>query len=177
MTATATDPRAARAESAGTPRIVVGVDGSEQSLHALRWAIERARLSGEVVEPVYIFDSAPPVDFSGYAGPIPMTSAEELAEAAATRLTQAVQRADDGAPGVVVKLQVVDDHSRSAALVREAAGAAMLVLGVHRRHWMDGAIGSTARACLKHAPCAVVVVPEPVHGFDHAGESENGHAT
>jgi len=142
------------------PRIVVGVDGSEQSLRALRWSLDRAQASGEAVEPVYVYNSVPPVDFSGFAGPIPaQTLPAELAAAASERLSEVVQRAVADPNGVVIEPRILDAQSAVAGLVKEAEGASMLVLGVHRRHWMDGAIGSTARACLKHAPCAVVVVP------------------
>lgn len=161
----------------GAPRIVVGVDGSGQSEHALRWAIDRARVSGETVEPVYVFNSVPPVDFSGFAGPIPVqTLPAELAAAANERLAGTVARAVADSDGVVIEPHVLDALSSVAALVKEAAGASMLVLGVHRRHWMDGAIGSTARACLKHAPCAVVVVPEPTPDSQHAEMLRRGYA-
>jgi nucleotide-binding universal stress UspA family protein len=36
-------------------RIVVGVDGSEQSKHALRWAIEQAGMTGAVVAAVGVW--------------------------------------------------------------------------------------------------------------------------
>lgn len=173
MTTTTTDHAAhTTAQPHGRPRIVVGVDGSEQSLHALRWAIERARVSGEHVEPVYVFNSVLPADFSGFGAPIPVptTSPEELAAAASARLTRSIDLAshDD----VLIEPTIVDSQSSVTALVKAAADASMLVLGVHRRHWMDGMIGSTARACLKHAPCAVVVVPAPAsHRDDDATEA------
>lgn len=145
--------------SDATPRIVVGVDGSEQSLNALRWASERARISGEQVEPVYVFNSVLPTDFSGFGGPIPVAvaSAEALAESATVRLAHSIDSVAH--EHVAFEPKIIDAPSPVAALVKEASGASMLVLGVHRRHWMDGTVGSTARACLKHAPCAVVVVP------------------
>ena len=145
------------------PRIVVGVDGSEESMHALRWALEQAQVSGEPVEPVYVFTSMLPVDFSGFAGPIavPLTSSEELATAAEERLADCLSAVAAEAAGVAIEPLTVDSQWPVSTLVDAAAGASMLVLGVHRRHWMDGAIGSTARACLKHAPCAVVIVPAP----------------
>jgi nucleotide-binding universal stress UspA family protein len=163
MTTTTTrSPAAETRHLDGAPRIVVGVDGSEQSLHALRWAVQRARVSGEVVEPVYVFTTVAPVDFSGFAGPLPVQpSPEELAAAADTRLADGVATVVEDRDQVAIEPRVLDAPSPVAALVKEATGASMLVLGVHRRHWMDGAIGSTARACLKHAPCPVVVVPAP----------------
>ena len=39
--------------------IVVGVDGSEQSVRALAWALDEARLRVSEVEVVYAFDHQP----------------------------------------------------------------------------------------------------------------------
>lgn len=171
MTNTTTNTSEARGlHSDSAPRIVVGVDGSKQSLDALRWATERARVSGEQVEPVYVFNSVLPADISGFGGSIPVVaaSADELAESAAVRLAHIVDVVAH--EQVDFEPRIIDASSPVAALVKEASGASMLVLGVHRRHWMDGRIGSTARACLKHAPCAVVVVPAPA---DDAGSDDD----
>lgn len=162
MTTTATLAQTHRTpRSVAAPRIVVGVDGSEQAQEALKWAIERARSSGEQVVPVYVFNSVPPAEFGGFGAPFigPMVSAEELTTAADAHLAASLAAVD--ADGVGIEPRTVDALSTVTGLVKAAEGASMLVLGVHRRHWMDGAIGSTARACLKHAPCAVVVVPAP----------------
>jgi nucleotide-binding universal stress UspA family protein len=163
---TATAQRVGNQVRDTTPRsrIVVGVDGSEQSVHALRWALDRARVSGELVEPVYVYSSIPPADVSGFglltvAG---LISDDDLAEVGRKLLVECVERtADaDATKGIAINPRLVESQTPVAALAEAAAGASMLVLGVHRRHWMDGAIGSTAKACLKHASCAVVVVPE-----------------
>lgn len=169
-TITRVTPSPSAAGGPAGPRIVVGVDGSEQSLQALRWAVRHARTSGEHVEAVYVFSSVLPTDFSGFAGPVaaPMTSAAELAAAASERLTECLAVVRPEAADVVIEPVTVDSRSTVSTLVEAAAGASMLVLGVHRRHWMDGAIGSTARACLKHAPCAVVVVPAPADDDESA---------
>lgn len=146
----------------GAPRIVVGVDGSEHSLHALRWAIERARATGERVQPVYVFDSMPPLDL-GFAGlaAAGRISTEVLSEAALVVVRNSLTLAEAEDSGVQIDPATVDAHSEAIALLSAASGASMLVLGQHRRHWLDGVIGSTVSACLRKAPCAVVVVPAP----------------
>jgi len=40
-------------------RIVVGVDGSRESMAALRWAGEEARYRGVRVETVFVFQNTP----------------------------------------------------------------------------------------------------------------------
>jgi hypothetical protein len=75
----------------------------------------------------------------------------------------------DATKGIAINPRLVESQTPVAALAEAAAGASMLVLGVHRRHWMDGTIGSTAKACLKHASCAVVVVPETAAEFSALG--------
>lgn len=64
----------ASALSAGglmTGRIVVGIDGSQQSGSALEWAAARARLGGEDLELINVYRLTPELDFYGVrASPI-----------------------------------------------------------------------------------------------------------
>jgi nucleotide-binding universal stress UspA family protein len=60
-----------------------------------------------------------------------------------------------------LRADVITDPNTVQALTERARGARMLVLGAHRHHLLDGVLGSTARACLRHATCPLVVVPMP----------------
>jgi nucleotide-binding universal stress UspA family protein len=51
-----------------TGRIVIGIDGSQQSRNALEWAVARARLGGQQLELVNAYSFTPAVDFYGYHG-------------------------------------------------------------------------------------------------------------
>jgi nucleotide-binding universal stress UspA family protein len=50
--------------------IVVGVDGSEGSRVAMRWAAEEARLRGARLQVVYVFEHSPSWQMYGYSAEI-----------------------------------------------------------------------------------------------------------
>ncbi|MGQ4413064.1 universal stress protein, partial [[Kitasatospora] papulosa] len=54
-------------ESTSSSRIVVGVDGSEPSKTALRWAVEQARVDGGAVDAVLAWES--PTSWYGLTPP------------------------------------------------------------------------------------------------------------
>ncbi|HYB47176.1 MAG TPA: universal stress protein, partial [Streptosporangiaceae bacterium] len=66
------------------PRIVVGIDGFEPSMAALRWAIHQARLTGAVVEAVTAWHI--PVG----TGWLPATDTPDYQEDAFNVLTEAI---------------------------------------------------------------------------------------
>jgi len=134
------------------PRIVVGVDGSEPSRQALRWAAEEAKLRGGSLEvvmawhiPAQLSSPALPmvdVDFEAIAG---QTLAEEIAT---------VLGPD---PGDVVR-RVVNGHA-ARVLIELSEGAALLVVGSRGHGDFTGMLlGSVSRHCTAHAHCPVVVV-------------------
>ena len=53
-------------------KIVVGVDGSESSNTALRWALGEARLRNVEVEVVHTWSLTPMVDPMGFASYVPV---------------------------------------------------------------------------------------------------------
>ena len=62
-------------------RIVVGIDGSEASRAALRWALDEARLRGASLEAVQAWHS-PGVEVTGYGGTaLPVFTFEDLEKA------------------------------------------------------------------------------------------------
>ncbi len=75
---------------------------------------------------------------------------------AADRLQADVAAALGPAPLVPLTVQVAEGLA-ARVLLDHAAGADLLVLGSATRCTPDG-IGPVARACLRHAPCPVVVV-------------------
>jgi nucleotide-binding universal stress UspA family protein len=139
-------------------KIVVGVDGSDVSKDALRWAVEDARARGaEVVAlhayevPVPALDAAPasPVDLPGLV-------AEALAGA-----QQFVTRVVDEVVGNSVTVDVapiaVEDEP-AKALVDASRDADLLVVGSHG-HGLSGLfLGSVSLECAQHAACPVVIV-------------------
>lgn len=135
-------------------RVVVGVDGSMASLAALRWAAREAGLRQARLHVVCALD--PGQVRAPYAGcerrrvPRP----DGLPTVA---LLRELLRAELGpSPVITVQAEVIDGLA-ARVLIDRAAGADLLVLGDPATSQFE-VIGPVARACLRHAPCPVVVV-------------------
>ncbi|MFK0113442.1 universal stress protein [Streptomyces sp. NPDC091217] len=145
------------AEEAGNS-IVVGVDGSEASLAALRWAAEQARAIHADVIAVHAWE---PIGdrFAPYApAPVRPTAAEQRAEAA-RMLATAVQKVSGPRNSRSIRA-VVAEGPPAQVLPARASGARLLVLG-RRAHAQRGlpALGTVGRACVRCATVPVVMVP------------------
>lgn len=138
--------------------VVVGVDGSESALDAVRWAAEEARRRDTRLRIVHALE----VPF-GY--PPGFVDARVLYDALAAQakewLEQARAVAEETAPGLAV--EVVDTQAGPVpALVGESDGAAVLALGSRGLGGFTGLlVGSTAVALVARATCPVVVVRGP----------------
>ena len=139
------------------PLVVVGVDGSPGSQHALDFALTEAGLRGASVRAVCTWDYPVAVG-SGFVVPF-----EDLESGAAAVLADSLARATEDAPAATppVSTTVRCGHA-SAVLVDEAKDAALLVVGSRGHGGFVGMlIGSISQGCVTHAPCPVVVVPAP----------------
>jgi nucleotide-binding universal stress UspA family protein len=133
------------------PRIVVGVDGSEGSKDALRWAARQAKLTGALLDVVMTWE-VPVVPYGVWAGYDASGEAKET-------LNETVQEVLGGAnPDDVV---VTAPEGRPAqTLLEEAKDADLLVVGCRGHGPFAGLLlGSVSQHCATHAPCPVVVVP------------------
>jgi nucleotide-binding universal stress UspA family protein len=134
-------------------RIVVGVDGSPSSVHALEWAIHQAELTGDVIDAVNAWhfpnDYGMPVgDLPDFAG----LGAEILDKAIAEARNATGQAAAEIHPHVV-------EGNPAQALLDLAKGADLLVVGSRGHGGFTGALlGSVSQHVVHHAPCPVVVV-------------------
>jgi nucleotide-binding universal stress UspA family protein len=143
----------------GADDVVVGVDGSEGSMAALRWAIDEAAVRGARLAVLYATMTTEPVLPEGF-GYIPED--ERGADDAGRRL---VDQMVDGALARTThrptEIERVAVHERAApALLTRAEGAGLLVVGSRGRGGFAGLLlGSVSQHCVHHAPCAVVVVP------------------
>ncbi len=133
--------------------IVVGVDGSDPSRRALRWAADQAKLTGAELKVVTTWEYPPRSDG---LRPIRRTSTPTRMPRKALRETvDAVLGAD---PAVVVHLKVTEGHP-AFVLTEAARGAALLVVGSRGHGAFAGMLlGSVSEYCAAHAPCPVVVV-------------------
>ena len=139
--------------------IVVGVDGSAASLAALRLAVREAKIRGVGVDAVRIW-SMPIIDGVAALGPavLPWT---ELADSARVALDRAITTAVGDEPEVAIRRFVVEG-SPAYRLVGMAADAPLIIVGSRGEGGFLGLLlGSTAQQVLHHAPCPVIVVPEP----------------
>jgi len=138
-------------------KIVVGIDGSEASKNALRWAVEDARVRGaEVIalhayeEPMPGADAAPvaPVDLPGLV--------TEFYEGALKFVTDVVNEVVGNAVTVDVAPIAVEEEP-AKALLDAARDADLLVVGSHG-HGVSGLLlGSVSLECAQHAACPVLI--------------------
>lgn len=137
--------------------IVVGVDGSEESLGALAFALEQARHYSADVHVVTAY--YPPRYWSLPVGmPIPI-SEQEIAKRVQEQTQSLVDDmlATDPAPP---KVDVtVLGGAAAKALVTAAEHADLLVVGHRGRGtFANSTLGSVALQCVLHAHCPVTVV-------------------
>ena len=136
--------------------IVAGVDGSEDSKEALRWALAEAALRGASVRAVHAWSM--PIAFGGPYMPPQPYDGPELREQAQASLDAAVDEVAGDVPPVVVE-RVVEQGTPADVLVRAAADAELLVVGSRGHGGFAGLLlGSVGQQCAQHAPCAVVIV-------------------
>ena len=143
--------------------IVVGVDGSEASGEALRWAAEEARLRSARVIAVHAWSFVPPQPIGDPgmlavpAGDLPGQLDAE-SDAARVTLDEAVGEVLGAEPGIEVERKLVEGDA-GEALVAESAGAELVVVGSHGRSGFRAALlGSVSRYVVDHSSCPVVVV-------------------
>ncbi len=131
--------------------VVVGVDGSEGSQRALRWAAEYARMSGAPLQAVMAWDLP-----TNYGMPANYDDVDFTKEAEA-RLEQTLAAVGDlGA----VQQRVEQGHP-AAVLVSASDHARLLVIGSHGHGaFAASLLGSVSHKCIHHAQCPVVVVRE-----------------
>ncbi|MFC5220306.1 universal stress protein [Streptomyces coerulescens] len=146
-------------QRAETGRIVVGVDGSDSSKRALRWAVRQAELTGGAVEAVTAWDIP---QFHGSLAWLPPSSSDEGALEARARqeLEAAVEDVVGSRPPVEVRT-AVRYGTPASVLLNAAHGASLLVVGSRGLGGFSGLLlGSVAQHCAQHAACPVVVFRE-----------------
>ena len=149
-------------------RIVAGVDGSNESAEALRWAVEEGRLRGAAVQAVYVYEPIPAWQVYGYADPVAGASVPPLAEG----IEQARAEAEEAAhrlvgemvaalpdTGVTVEPVVVGEGRPAQVLIEHSRDAEMLVVGTRGLGgFSELLLGSVSHQCANHAVCPVVIL-------------------
>jgi nucleotide-binding universal stress UspA family protein len=139
--------------------VLVGVDGSIGSRHALHWAVTEARRTGSAVEVVTAWH------WDGAEGAVlaatDASQQRDHAEAISAREVDAV--ITDLGSSTPIAREVVEGHP-VPVLVEASRRARLLVLGSHgygRFH--HAVLGSTSEDVVYRAHCPVVIVPMRQH--------------
>lgn len=132
-------------------RIVVGVDGSDQSLSALRRGVVMAERLGTSLAGVTVWEypqAWPGFDPGGWS---PEQDAHTIADDAAREVF-------GGTPPEWYS-SVIRMGSAARQLIAESEGAEMLIVGSRGRGGFTGLLlGSVSRSVVEHADCPVLVI-------------------
>ncbi|MFE5238834.1 MULTISPECIES: universal stress protein [unclassified Streptomyces] len=136
-------------------RIVVGVDGSDSSVKALRWAVRQAELTGDTVEAVNSWE----YPSTSWASMMPGMPEDFDPQAVATvALTEALEEAL-GAEGAAAVEKVVVIGNPAQSLLDRSKGANLLVVGARGYSGFRATLlGSVSLHVTQHATCPVTVV-------------------
>ena len=144
-------------ESNGRELVVVGVDGSAESVRALGWAARYATATGAQVQALLAWH------YPAAAGPAPAGVAPEPARSQAearerATLDETIVQAYSGQPGPVAEARLGYGHP-AQVLIDASREADLLVVG-HRGHgaFTGMLLGSVSIHCVTSAFCPVVVV-------------------
>ncbi len=135
----------------GGRRIVVGYDGSDDAVRAVRWAAGEAHARGATLEVVHTYDYP-------YLERLGADTRSQLHDEATAVADDGVRIAVDTEPNVGATA-VVAIGAPATVLVDRGADADLLVVGhqgASRGH--HHILGSVATRCVQHATCSVAVI-------------------
>jgi nucleotide-binding universal stress UspA family protein len=139
-------------ESPHRPRIVVGLDGSDSSIEALRRAVRLAQALNASLEGVIAWSY--PLAMSAYA----VTALPGLEDSARTIAAEVADQVFGSDWPEWFTLEVRQGNA-ALALMKESDGAEMLVVGSRGHGGFAGLLlGSVSAECARHALCPVLVV-------------------
>ena len=146
--------------------IIVGVDGSDGSRAALRWAARTSAARGAGLRAVTAWQY--PANAVTPAGPARLPGPEEMDERTCDEV-RAVVREELVADADLVEVEAGRGPAASVLLTAAARpGTDMLVVGARGLGGFAGLLlGSVSQECVEHSPCPVVVLrgdPEPMDG-------------
>jgi len=140
----------------GQARIVVGVDGSDGSILALRWAARQAEFTGVTLEVIVTWQYP---TFYGWAPGYPDDL--DLAGLAQQALNGALDEVFGPDRPARLWTRVIEGHA-AQVLVEASAGADLLVVGSRGYGGLaDAVLGSVSTFCVQHAHGPVTVIRPP----------------
>jgi nucleotide-binding universal stress UspA family protein len=137
-------------------RVVVGVDGSEESRRALDWACREALAHGVPLVVMHVWHYP-----YGIAPSASRAVREELRAALRQRAEEVLAEAVSVAQAAgAAASSALREGSAAEELVGEAQPDDVLVVGSHGRGGFTGLLlGSVGQQCAHHARCPLVIVP------------------
>jgi nucleotide-binding universal stress UspA family protein len=140
------------AAPAGQPRIVVGIDGSDQSANALRWAAHLAGIFTARLEAVIAWEY--PSSFGWAPVPEDWDPAGEM-----RRVVEGVVQSVFGSEPPASLVIEVKEGGTAQVLLDASAGATMLVVGSRGHGGFTGMLlGSVSANVAEHATCPVLII-------------------
>ena len=144
-------------------RILLGEDGSKSAAAAADTIRRWSALHGAPIRVVSVADVDP--QWNPWLRGAEMRAAQAATTANMHERQQALSRSTAAAlekAGLVAE-GVVEDGNPAHRLVEAAVNwdSDLIVVGTHGQGGLGPLIGSVARAVLYHAPCSVLLVPEP----------------
>ena len=138
-------------------RVVVGVDGSDESCGALRWAIAAAALRHADLDVVNAYDYMAVVMPIGMAPGIDRETLEKESRKLLEQMVEPALRAAAQRPVDVTLVPAGRERRSGAGRHGDRGGPAGRRVARPRRS-TRAVLGSVSQQCVHHAPCPVVVV-------------------
>lgn len=168
-----------RTDSDLSGRIIVGVEDSQESDLAIRWAANHSRITNRPIHLVHAFVwPLMGVDVD----PVPGVTGSGLKAAAERLIDEASAIAREIAPGALVTGEVADGRALDVLLAREREGDTIVVGSRGLGRFLSLLVGSTSLALIARAKADVVVVrgaieEGPIAAFYDGQESFDGVVT
>jgi nucleotide-binding universal stress UspA family protein len=146
-------------EPTASRRVVVAVDHSPSSMHALGWAADEAERRSWPLVPVLVHEPAG-LGWRRSGEPVDLAQLEASERAALTAAAQQHR------PGVTVRPEILSGHAADALLGFTGPGDLVVMGARGRGGFRSLLLGSTSTAVAEHARCPVVVTrpPRPTDG-------------
>ncbi|CAB4615416.1 unannotated protein [freshwater metagenome] len=137
-------------------KIVVGVDGSDGSREALRWAFTEATLRNDALEVVIVWQYPITASLPTFGA---MTTPDDFETDARSTLLTILDNEGINAESPIPVSTLVAEGNPARALLDASDSADLLVVGSRGHGGFAGVlVGSISQQCVHHAKCPVVVV-------------------
>jgi nucleotide-binding universal stress UspA family protein len=138
-------------------KIVVGIDGSDASKDALRWAVEDARARGAEVVALHAYEVPVPAPDVSPAAPVDLPAlVAEIHAGALQFVTDVVDEVVGNAVSVDVA-PIAVENAPAKTLLDASRDADLLVVGSYGLGLSGLLLGSVSLECVHHAACPVLI--------------------